>query len=86
MMFLFFLSTTLNFIFKLAELFKNAHALAKRYYELNDLEAQEELKEVEREIDKAVAGLYGVVDEELEEVRKTLRALEGEDVGGWKIN
>ena len=36
---------------KLAELFKNAHALAKRYYELNDLQAQEELKEVEGEID-----------------------------------
>jgi Na+/phosphate symporter len=63
MMFLFFLSTTLNFIFKLAELSKNAHALAKRYYEKNDLEAREELKEVEEEIDKIVAELYGTTDE-----------------------
>ena len=80
MMFLFFLSTTLNFIFKLAELSKNAHALAKRYYELKDLEAREELKEVEVEIDKTVAGLYGITDEELEELKKTLGVLKGEDV------
>ena len=77
-MFLFFLST--NFVFKLAELSKNAHVLAKRYYEQNDLEAQKELREVEEEIDKTVAGLYGITDEELEEVRKTLGVLKGEDV------
>ena len=52
MMFLFFLSTTLNFIFKLAELSKNAHALTKRHYEQEDLKAREGLKEVEGEIDK----------------------------------
>jgi hypothetical protein len=63
---------------KLAELSKKAHGLAKRHYELNDLEAQEELKEVEEEIDKTVAGLYGITDEELEEVRKTLGVLRGE--------
>ncbi|MEA2033649.1 MAG: hypothetical protein U9N41_08725 [Euryarchaeota archaeon] len=62
----------------MAELSKNAHALAKRYSEQNDLEAQEELKEVEEEIDKVVAELYGITDEELEEVRKTLRVLKGE--------
>ena len=44
--------------------------LAKRYYEKKDLEAQEELKEVEEEIDKAVAGLYGITGGELEEVRR----------------
>ncbi len=65
---------------KLAELSKNAHALAKRYYEQNDLEAQNELKEVEEEVDKAVVGLYGITDEELEEVKKTLRILKGEGV------
>ena len=65
---------------KLSELSKNAHALAKRYYEQKDLEAQEELKEVEREIDKTVAGLYGITDEELEEVKKTLGVLKGKDV------
>jgi methylase of polypeptide subunit release factors len=62
---------------RLAELSKKAHALAKRYYEQKDLEAQEELKEVEVEVDKAVAGLYGITDEELEEVKKTLRVLRG---------
>jgi len=62
---------------RLSELSKNAHALAKRYYEQKDLEAQEELKEVEEEIDKIVAELYGITDEELEEVRKTLGVLKG---------
>ena len=44
------------------------------------MQAREELKEVEDEIDKVVAELYGITDEELEEVRKTLRVLRGEDV------
>ncbi|MCW3139006.1 MAG: BREX-1 system adenine-specific DNA-methyltransferase PglX [Methanophagales archaeon] len=64
---------------RLAELPKRAHTLAKRYYEQNDLEAREELKEVEERIDKAVAELYGITDEELEEVKKTLGILKGED-------
>ena len=59
---------------------KNAHALAKRYHEQNDLQAREELKEVEEEIDKIVAELYGITDEELEEVKKTLGVLKGEDI------
>ena len=45
-----------------------------------DLEAQEGLRRAEEEIDKTVAGLYGIVDEELEEVRKTLGFLKGEEV------
>ena len=65
---------------KLAELSKKAHGLAKRYYEQKDLEAQEGLKEVEGKIDKIVAKLYGITDEELEEVKKTLRGLKGEDI------
>ena len=32
------------------------------------------------EIDKAAAGLYGITDEELEEGRKTLGVLKGEEV------
>jgi hypothetical protein len=64
---------------KLAELSKKAHELAKRYYEQNDLGAQEELKEVEEEIDQIVAGLYGITAEELEEVKKTLRVLKGKE-------
>ncbi|GAH51023.1 unnamed protein product, partial [marine sediment metagenome] len=59
---------------------KKAHELAKRYYEQDDLEAQRGLKEVEEEIDKVVAELYGITDEELEEVRKTLGVLKGENV------
>jgi len=65
---------------QLAELSKRAHTLAKRYYEQNDLEAREELKEVEERIDKAVAGLYGITDKELEDVRRTLGGLKGEGV------
>jgi hypothetical protein len=64
----------------LAELSKKAHALAKRYYEQEDLEAREELKEVEGEIDKVVAELYGITDDELEKVRRTLGVLKGKDV------
>ena len=64
---------------EISELSKRAHALAKRYHEQNDLQAREELKEVEEEIDRAVTELYGITDEELEEVKKTLRVLKGED-------
>ena len=65
---------------RISELSKRAQGLAKRYYVQNDLEAQEELKEVEEEIDKTVAKLYGVTDEELEGVKKTLGVLKGKDV------
>ena len=60
--------------------FSKIQALAKRYYEQNDSEAREGLKEVEEEIDKNMAEFYGITDEELEEVKKTLRVLKGEDV------
>ena len=63
---------------RISELSKKAHGLAKQYYEQKDLEAREELKEVEEEVDKAIAGLYEIADEELEEVRKTLGVLKGE--------
>ena len=66
---------------RLSSLSKNAHALAKRYYELNDLEAREKLKEAEEEIDRAVTELYGITDEELEEVKKALGVVKGEDGG-----
>ena len=58
---------------KLFELSRNAHELAKKYYEQNNLEAKEELAILEEEIDKTVAKLYGISDEELEEIRKTLK-------------
>jgi hypothetical protein len=56
---------------------KKARGLVKRYY---DLEAWVELKEAEGEIDRTVAGLYGITDEELAEAKKTLGILRGEDV------
>jgi SAM-dependent methyltransferase len=65
---------------EVSSLSKKAHGLAKRYYEQNDLQAREGLKEVEEEIDKVVAELYGITDEELEEVKKALRVLKGEVV------
>ena len=40
------------------------------------MQAREELKEVEGEIDKAVAGLHGITDKELEDVRRTLGGFE----------
>jgi SAM-dependent methyltransferase len=64
---------------KLLELSKKAHELAKKYYEQNDLVAQNELKQIEEENDKTVAELYGINDKELKEIKKTLRILkEGE--------
>jgi hypothetical protein len=57
---------------KLSELSKKAHGLAKGYYEQKDLDVGEELKEVEGKIDKTVAELYGITDEELEEVREII--------------
>jgi len=55
---------------KLSSLSKQAHDLAKRYYEQNDVEAHEELKDVEAEIDRIVAYVYGITDDELKEVKR----------------
>jgi cytoplasmic iron level regulating protein YaaA (DUF328/UPF0246 family) len=65
---------------RISEFSKKVHGLAKRYYVGKDLQAREELKEVEEEIDKIVAELYGITGDELEEVKKTLRVLRGETI------
>jgi methylase of polypeptide subunit release factors len=65
---------------QLSYLSKKAHDLAKRYYEENDLVAKEELKRIEEEINKTVAQLYGITDEELEEIRKCLMILKGGEI------
>ena len=57
---------------KLVELSKKAHQLAQRSQE-------DELRKVEEEIDKTVAQLYEITEDELEEVKKTLAMLEGEE-------
>jgi len=58
---------------QLATLSKKAHQLAS---ENNTYE----LSKVEEEIDKAVAKLYGITNEELKEIQKTLKILEGEEI------
>jgi hypothetical protein len=57
---------------KLAELSKKAHQLAQQNQE-------NELKKVEEEIDKIVAQLYDITEDELKEVKKCLAMLEGEE-------
>lgn len=57
---------------RLAELSKEAHQAAKR-----DDEAR--LREIEAEIDKAAAKLWGLTDAELSAVQHSLRELAGDD-------
>ncbi len=64
---------------KLSELSKRAHEIAKEIYENKKEELKPELDEIENEIDQLVAQLYGITDEELNEIKKCLRILkEGE--------
>jgi len=64
---------------KLSELSKKAHEIAKEIYERKREELKPELEKIENEIDQLVAQLYGITDEELNEIKKCLRILkEGE--------
>jgi hypothetical protein len=64
---------------RIMELSKKAHEISKKIYEESREDLKEDLKKVEEEIDRAVAQLYGISDEELEEIRKCLVILkEGE--------
>jgi hypothetical protein len=58
---------------KLAELSKEAHEFAPK-------EEEDELREVEEEIDREVARLFGLNDKEVEEVKEALRVVYGEVV------
>jgi len=69
-----------NIHIELSSLSRKGHELAKRYYELNDLVAKEKLEQVQKEIDKTVAELYGLTNEELEEIEKSLKFFSGEEV------
>ena len=68
---------------KIAELSKKAHELAKCIYSDNkpdyckNINAKEELKKVEDEIDLAVAELYGITKEELEGFKELMDILSG---------
>jgi hypothetical protein len=65
---------------KLSELSKKAHELARQIYEEGREDLRAELAEVEEEIDHTVSELYGITDEELKEIKKTLKILkEGEE-------
>jgi hypothetical protein len=58
---------------QLAMLSKEAHRLAKE-------DKKDELKKIEEEVDRLVAQLYGITNEELEEIKRNLAILEGEEV------
>jgi methionine-rich copper-binding protein CopC len=63
----------------LSQLSYKAHEIAKKIYEENREDLKEDLSKIEEEIDKTVAQLYGITDEELDEIRKCLAILkEGE--------
>jgi methylase of polypeptide subunit release factors len=64
----------------LADASKKAHELAEKYFDQNDLSAQEELTKLEEEIDKKVAQLYGMTNVELEEIKSSLAIFRGEDI------
>ena len=63
---------------QLAELSEKAHKLA-------DEEEWQELAEVEDQIDLLVAKLYGIKDDELEEIKRNLREIKKEDLKTGKL-
>jgi len=66
---------------KLSQLSQKAHKIAKKIYDENKENLKEDLNNVEEEIDRTVAKLYGITDEELEEIKKCLKILkEGETI------
>ncbi|MEM3291083.1 MAG: hypothetical protein QW046_06155, partial [Candidatus Micrarchaeaceae archaeon] len=64
---------------KLSDLSKKAHELAKQIYEEGREDLKTNLTQVEEEIDQTVAELYNLTDDELKEIKTTLKILkEGE--------
>lgn len=61
---------------QLASLSQRAHELAPRVYH-GDEAARAELRRVEEEIDRAAAQLWGLSDEELAEIKRSLEELRG---------
>ncbi len=63
----------------LSNLSEEAHKIAKCIYEENRDDLRDKLEKIENEIDKVVAQLYGITDEELAEIKRCLMILkEGE--------
>jgi len=70
---------------ELSELSKKAHGIARGIYEEGREDLRDDLASVEEEIDRKVAELYGITEEELKEIKKCLRILkegEVEEEGG----
>jgi len=63
---------------RIAELSKKAHELAKEIYENGREDLKAELAKVEEELDKAVAELYGITEEEFKEIKRVYDILKGE--------
>ncbi len=61
---------------RIADLSQTAHELAPRAYN-GDEAAQAELRRVEEEIDRAAAQLWGLSDEELADIKRSLEELRG---------
>jgi type II restriction/modification system DNA methylase subunit YeeA len=71
---------------KIAELSRRAHELAKCIYAekkpdyCRGIDAEQELKNVEREIDLAVAQLFGLSEDDVREFKKLMAILSGEEL------
>jgi type I restriction-modification system DNA methylase subunit len=65
---------------KISELSKKAHNIAKEIYQNNRENLKDELIKIEEEIDTLVAELYEINGEELEEIKKCLIILKGEEI------
>jgi len=71
---------------KIAELSRRAHELAKCIYSearpdyRKDIDAEKELKSVERELDLAVAQLFGLTKDDLKELANLIVILSGEEL------
>jgi type II restriction/modification system DNA methylase subunit YeeA len=71
---------------KIAELSRRAHELAKCIYAerrpdyCRGVDAEQELKNVEREIDVAVAQLFGLSEDDVREFEKLMAVLSGEEL------
>jgi type II restriction/modification system DNA methylase subunit YeeA len=71
---------------KIAELSKKAHELAKCIYAKKKpeyclgIDAQKELRQVEKELDLAVAQLFGLTEKDLEEFKRLMAILTGEEI------
>ncbi len=65
---------------KISELSKKAHDIAKEIYQNNREDLKNELIKIEEEIDTSVAELYEINGKELEEIKKCLIILRGEEI------